>query len=96
MLIFEWLGKSKLKFDMRSYVEMVVNPMKQMSEDNHLLNWYKNKVVKEKKHAKALEESFGVVSEKLRKTLEENRIVRQRTKLHHEQSKQEVISNPFW
>ncbi|KAL8096485.1 hypothetical protein AgCh_037442 [Apium graveolens] len=81
-------GKSKLKFEMRSYEEMVVNPMKQMNEDNHLLNFYKNKAVKEKKHSKALEESFDALTVRLRKTLEDNRIVRQRTKMHHEQTKE--------
>ncbi|KAL8118946.1 hypothetical protein AgCh_016438 [Apium graveolens] len=82
-------GKSKLKFEMRSYEEMVVNPMKQMNEENHLLHWYKKEAVKEKKHSKTLEESFGALTEKLGKTLEENRIVRQRTKMHHEQIKEE-------
>lgn len=90
-VLYDWLGKSKLKFEMRSYQEMVVSQMKQMSEDNQQLLWFKNKVAKEQKHSKALEESFGIVSEKLRRTLEENRIVRQRTKTHHEQNKEEVI-----
>ncbi|KAK3012698.1 hypothetical protein RJ639_009854 [Escallonia herrerae] len=85
-------GKTKLKFEMRSYQEMVVSQMKQMSEDNQQLLWFKNRVVKEQKHSKALEESFGVVTEKLRQTLEESRIVRHRTKMHHEQNKEEMDS----
>ncbi|KAL5755389.1 hypothetical protein ACOSP7_023609 [Xanthoceras sorbifolium] len=83
-------GKSKLKFELRSYQEMVVNQIKQMSEDNQQLVYLKNRVVKEQRHAKALEESFQVMSEKLRKTMEENRIVRQRTKMQHEQNKEEM------
>ncbi|KAL1814119.1 hypothetical protein ACET3Z_024184 [Daucus carota] len=83
-------GKSKLKFELRSYEEMVVNPMKQMSEDNHLLNYYKTRVVKEKKQVKVLKDSFDAVADKLRKTQEENRIVRQRTKLHHEENKEQM------
>lgn len=89
---YNWfLGKSKLKFDMRSYQEMVVSKMKQMSEDNQQLIWFKNKVVKEQRISKALEETCGLMSEQLRKTKEENRIVRQRTKMHHEQNKEEVM-----
>ncbi|KAK4486024.1 hypothetical protein RD792_008686 [Penstemon davidsonii] len=84
------LGKSKLKYEMKSYKQMVVNQMKQMSEDNQQLMWFKNKVAKEQKSKKALEESFGVVTEKLRKTMEENRIVKLRTKKHHEQNKEEM------
>ncbi|KAL4590176.1 hypothetical protein LXL04_003100 [Taraxacum kok-saghyz] len=83
-------GKTKLKFDMVSYQEKVVDQLKQMNEDNQQLNWYKNKVVKEKKHSKALEESYGLVSQKLRKIEEESRIVRERTQLYHEQNKEEM------
>ena len=91
-LLYVCLGKSKLKFELVSYQEKVVNQLKQMHEDNQQLNWYKNKIVKEQKHSKALEESFGLVSQKLRKTEEENRIVRDRTQRYHEQNKEEVIS----
>ncbi|KAF8022990.1 hypothetical protein BT93_F0487 [Corymbia citriodora subsp. variegata] len=83
-------AKSKLKFEMRSYKEMVVNQVNQMTEDNQKLIWLKNKVVKERRHSKALEESFDIVSEKLRKTMEENRIVRHRTMMQHEQNKEEM------
>ncbi|XP_052192935.1 protein SUPPRESSOR OF GENE SILENCING 3 [Diospyros lotus] len=83
-------GKSKLKFEIKSYQEMVVNQMKRMSEDNQQLIWFKNKVAKEQMRSKALQESFGSVSEKLRRTLEENRIVKERSKMHHEQNKEEM------
>ena len=76
---------------MRSYQEMVVKQFRQMSEDNQQLIYLKDKVAKEQKHAKALEESFDIVAEKLRKTMEENRIVRLRTKMQHEENKEEVI-----
>jgi len=75
---------------MKSYQEMVVHQIRQMNEDNQQLLYLKNKMVKEKKHSKALEESFGIVTEKLRKTMEENRIVRRRTKMQHEEIKEEV------
>ncbi|KAK4256864.1 hypothetical protein QN277_006531 [Acacia crassicarpa] len=83
-------GKSKLKYDMRSYHEMVTNQIRQMTEDNQQLVYLKNKVVKEQRHSKALEESFGKVTEKLRKTMEENRIVRSRTKKQHDENKEEM------
>lgn len=75
---------------MRSYHEMVVNQIRQMSEDNQQLIYLKNRVVKEQRHSKALEATFSIVSEKLRETMEENRIVKQRTKMQHEQNKEEV------
>lgn len=83
-------GKSKLRFEMRSHLEMVVNPMKQMSEDNQQLLWYKNKAEKHQRQAKALEESFLVMGEKYRETAEQNKIVISRTKTHHEQNKEEM------
>ncbi|KDP24215.1 hypothetical protein JCGZ_25872 [Jatropha curcas] len=83
-------GRSKLKYDLRSYREMVVRQINQMSEDNQQLIWLKSKVVKEQMRTKTLEESLEIVSDKLRKTTEENRIVRQRTQMHHEQSQEEL------
>ncbi|XP_027341790.1 protein SUPPRESSOR OF GENE SILENCING 3-like isoform X2 [Abrus precatorius] len=83
-------GKSRLKYDMRSYQEMVVNQLRQMSEDNQQLIYFKDRDVKKEKHAKALEESLGIVTEKLRRTMEENRIVRLRTKMQHEENKEEM------
>ncbi|GAB2277241.1 Protein SUPPRESSOR OF GENE SILENCING [Dionaea muscipula] len=84
-------GKSKLKFDLCSYKEMVVSQMKQMSEDNQQLNWYKNKVVKVRRETKAYEETVGILSEKLRMVSAQNRIVRQRTKMQWEQNKEEMV-----
>ncbi|XP_050364361.1 protein SUPPRESSOR OF GENE SILENCING 3 [Argentina anserina] len=83
-------GKSKLKFEMRSYQEKVVNDLRQMSEDNQQLIWLKNRVVKEQRHAKALEESLGIVSEKLRKTAKDNRIVIQKTQTQQEETQEEM------
>ncbi|XP_022947597.1 protein SUPPRESSOR OF GENE SILENCING 3-like [Cucurbita moschata] len=83
-------GKSKMKFEMKSYQEMVVDQIKQMSEDNQQLTWLKYKVVKERSKSKAYEESLDKVCEKLRKTTEENRIVRQRTLMQHEEDKEEM------
>lgn len=75
---------------MKSYQEYVVKELRQIAEDNQQLNWFKNKLTKQNKHAKGLEESLGILSEKLRKTAEDNRIVRQRTKMQHEQNREEV------
>ncbi|KAK6923649.1 Zinc finger-XS domain [Dillenia turbinata] len=83
-------GKAKLKYEIRSYHEMVVSQMKQMSQENEQLNWYKNRVAKEQRHSKTVEESLGIVTEKLRKTQEENRIVKQRTKMQHEQNREQM------
>ncbi|KAI4330080.1 hypothetical protein MLD38_028388 [Melastoma candidum] len=81
-------GKTKLKYEIRSFHEMVVTEIRRMTEDNQQLVYLKDKVVKEQRHAKKLEESFGFVSEKLRKTMKENQIVRQRTQMQHEQNKE--------
>lgn len=78
------------KFDMRFYQEVVIRQLKQMREDNHLLIWYKNRVEKVTKELEVLKGSFNAVGEKMRKVSEENRIVRQRTKLHHKEIKEEM------
>ncbi|AES63340.1 putative XS domain-containing protein [Medicago truncatula] len=58
-------GKSKLKFEIRSYQEMVESKIKHINDDSK-------------------------VSEKLRKTTEENHVVQERTKEHHLQNKEEM------
>ncbi|WVY97087.1 hypothetical protein V8G54_029238 [Vigna mungo] len=75
---------------MRSYQEMVVNQLRQMNEDNQLLVYLKDRNVRKQKQTKALEESLDIVTEKLRRTMEENRIVRLRTKMQHEENKEEM------
>lgn len=83
-------GKTALKFDRRSYQEMVVGPMKQMSEDNQALIWLKSKIIEHEQRSKALEEALVKLSQKLRDTIEENWIVRLRTKIQHEKNKEEM------
>ncbi|KAI3880939.1 hypothetical protein MKX03_020005, partial [Papaver bracteatum] len=61
-----------------------------MSEENKQLLWYKNRLDENQWHTKGLEESLGIMSERLRKTTKENVIVRERTKLQHEQNKEEL------
>lgn len=85
-------GKSKLKYEMRSYQEMVVKQMKQMSEENQQLIWYKNRVAKDQKTKKALEETISVMADKFRRTVEESNVVKLRTKKHHEKIQEEMDS----
>ena len=87
---FTGKSNSRLKFELRSYQEMVVDQMKQMHEDNQELILFKDRVAKWQRQFNALKQSFGLVSEKLRKTSEESRIVQQRSKMHHDQNKEEV------
>lgn len=75
---------------MRSFQEMVVSQMKQMSEDNQQLLWFKSRIVKEQITKKVMVEQFSVMTEKLRRTMDENRVVKLKTKKHHEQNKEEV------
>ncbi|RCV35895.1 hypothetical protein SETIT_7G276300v2 [Setaria italica] len=83
-------GKGRLKYEMRSYNEMVVIPMKQMSEDNQQLNYLKNKMVKTEQRSKAVEETLGVVTQRLRETMEEMIFVRDKAKEKHSEYKQEM------
>ncbi|XP_070023341.1 protein SUPPRESSOR OF GENE SILENCING 3-like [Nicotiana tabacum] len=84
-------GKSRLKFEIRSYQETIGNPAMQMSEDNQQLLWFKNvQTSKHQKRAKASETSLRLVSEKHRQTIEENKIVILRTKMHQVRNKEEM------
>lgn len=70
---------------------MVTSQIRQMTEDNQQLGWYKDKLVKKDIYARDLEEHVDIVSQRLRKTEEENRIVRLRMRMQHEENKEEVI-----
>lgn len=83
-------GKLKLKFELASYQEKVVSQLKKMSKDSQELIWYKKKIAKQERSSKALEEAFWLISQKLKKHEEENKIVRDRTQLYHDQNKEEV------
>ncbi|MCD9643384.1 protein suppressor of gene silencing [Datura stramonium] len=83
-------GKSRLKFEMKSYNETVWNPVMQMSENNQQVAWFKKQVAMNQKKSEALEEILALVSEKHRQTLEENKVVRLKTKMHYEENKEET------
>ncbi|KAK1369109.1 hypothetical protein POM88_035201 [Heracleum sosnowskyi] len=81
---------------MSSYEEVVISQLKQMREDNHLLICFQeNKVEKLTKELKFLRGSFNALGEKMRKVSEENRIVRQTTKMHHKEIKEEDMDLAF-
>lgn len=69
-----------------------MDQLKKMSNDSQELLWYKKKIAKQERSSKALEDAFWLLSQKLRKLEEENKIVRQRTQMYHEQNTEEVIS----
>jgi len=83
-------GKARLRYDMRSYHKMVVEPMKQMDEDNQKLTWFKTKVAKQQEHSRSLEETVSIVASKLRMKDAEIKIIRQRATEQHEESKKEM------
>ena len=75
---------------MVSYQEMVGSRIKQINEDSQALVTYKNRFAAERMQSQSLAESLCRLSERLKKTVQENRIVREQTKLLHEQTKEEV------
>ncbi|CAI9108839.1 OLC1v1008537C1 [Oldenlandia corymbosa var. corymbosa] len=83
-------GKSKLKFELVSYQQHVVQQLKQMSEDNQQLLWLKNKVANEQIRSGKLQDAVDLYKEKLRETAEERRFIKLKTKMHHEQNKEEM------
>nr|GEV61484.1 protein suppressor of gene silencing 3 [Tanacetum cinerariifolium] len=85
-------GKPMVKFEMVSYLENYVNQLKQMKEDNQLLNFYKDKSAKDARHAKAMEESNVLLSKKLRESEVQYRVVRERTESLHKQNQEEMDS----
>ncbi|WJX34178.1 Protein SUPPRESSOR OF GENE SILENCING [Trifolium repens] len=56
-------GKTRLKYEMKSYQEMVVNQIRQMSKDNQQLLYFKNKRSKKRYRAKlAIQDESGRIN----------------------------------
>ncbi|KAE9610265.1 hypothetical protein Lal_00006323 [Lupinus albus] len=83
-------GKSQLKYEMKSYQEMVVKEIRKIGEDNELLQYWMSKAEKCEKHKQILEESLSMMAERMRQTMEESHIVRLRTKKQHEENSEEL------
>jgi len=75
VFLYDLLGKTRLKYGMRLHQE--VRELSQIAEDNRQLYWFKNKLTKQNKHAKELEESLG--------------ILRHSMKMQHAQNREEVF-----
>jgi GH35 family endo-1,4-beta-xylanase len=69
-----------------------VGSMRQMNEDNQQLHWLQRKVVKQEQRSKVIEQSFDVVSKRLRDSVKSVDLVRERTRKHHEETKEEVCN----
>ena len=71
------LGKTKLKFEMRSYQEMVESKIKHINDDSRKLDYYKSMVAKEQIKSQVGADSLCKSSEKLSMTTEKNRVDQQ-------------------
>ncbi|ONM33683.1 Protein SUPPRESSOR OF GENE SILENCING 3 [Zea mays] len=80
-------GKRQLHGFLASKEDM---EMKQMSEDNQQLNYLKNKMVKTEQRSKAVEETLGIITQKLRETMEENVFVKRKAKEKHLEYEEEM------
>ncbi|KAG5000588.1 hypothetical protein JHK87_021660 [Glycine soja] len=70
-------GKTKLKFEMRSYQEMVERKIKHINDDSRKLDYYKSMVAKEQIKSQVGADSLCKSSEKLSMTTEKNRVDQQ-------------------
>ncbi|XP_050123008.1 protein SUPPRESSOR OF GENE SILENCING 3-like isoform X1 [Malus sylvestris] len=83
--------KAGLKFDIKSYQEMVLKPTRQMSLDSEEVIRLKDKLPKEMRLRKDAEETNAILREKIEKLQDENRLLKQRIKTQLEENKEEMI-----
>lgn len=70
---------------------MVESKIKHIDDDSKQLGICKDMMAKEQLKSKVFADTLCKVSERLRKTYEENHVVRERNKEHHQQNKEEVM-----
>ncbi|XVF27171.1 hypothetical protein REPUB_Repub14bG0083600 [Reevesia pubescens] len=85
-------GKAKIKYEMKSYQEAILNEIKKRSEDSQRLIWLKNRLEEERRSAKALEGSVNNLSTNLKRKTKDIHIFKQRVQLLHEQNEEEMDS----
>ncbi|THU58807.1 hypothetical protein C4D60_Mb03t18340 [Musa balbisiana] len=83
-------GRSRLKYEMRSYQEKVVIPTKQMREDAKQLPRLEKKVMRRERQSQTLEQTLDDVTQLLHQAMEENSAVKLRAKLQHEEHKAQM------
>ncbi|XVF25314.1 hypothetical protein REPUB_Repub13aG0202700 [Reevesia pubescens] len=85
-------GKSKIKYELKSYQEAVLNEIKKMSEDSQQLIWLKNRLEEERRLAKTFEGSVNNLSRNLQQKMKDIHIFEQRVQILHEQHQEEMDS----
>ncbi|KAL4332796.1 hypothetical protein GQ457_07G030640 [Hibiscus cannabinus] len=85
-------GKSKIKHQLKSYQEAVLNEIKKMREGSQQITWFKDRLEEVRKRAKAFERSAKNLSRNLEQKMEDIHILEKRVKSLHEYNKQELES----
>ncbi|GMI91705.1 hypothetical protein HRI_002839800 [Hibiscus trionum] len=83
-------GKSKIKHQLKSYQEAVLNEIKKMREDSKQIIWFKDRLEEERKQAEAFERSVNNLSRNLQQKMEDIHVFEKRVKSLHEDNKEEL------
>ncbi|KAK8551353.1 hypothetical protein V6N12_039998 [Hibiscus sabdariffa] len=86
-------GKSKIKHQLKSYQEAVLNEIKKMREGSQQITWFKDRLEEERKRAKAFERSVNSLSRNLQQRMEEIHILQKRVKSLHEDNKESGVNS---
>ncbi|KAE8700738.1 SGS3 [Hibiscus syriacus] len=85
-------GKSKIKFELKSYQEAVLNEIKEMKENSQHVILLKDRLEEETKRAEVFERSVNNLSRNLQQKMEDIRIFEKRVKSMHEENEEEIES----
>ncbi|CAM6092078.1 unnamed protein product [Calypogeia fissa] len=83
-------GKQKLKWEQKSFHDMVLSPMRKLDEENKKVTILQVKVQREQETGRALKKTMSQISRQLEMRDEEVKIIRNRAREQHQQQQMEL------
>jgi hypothetical protein len=94
--MIDFVGKQTLKWERRSFKDMVLSPMSKLDEENAKVTILQGKYQREQETSRALMKSVSQISKKLEMREEEVQLIRNRARERQQDYEIEVFQSLFF